>query len=1504
MYFWTSILATEEETTVAAVTLQQPADFASQSKPLASGPAALHRRHVFGLTAAGLFSHTPPPPSALRSRETRPAFIPSNPGRASLRRTLVSGQLSPPGQTPRPPHPVNQPRLSAPAPPAPPESSRPRPPASLPRPPRHRSSKTSLGFISTPLIWQGRKRPTRGRHPTPTEPPLRRVVHITKPELKSTARPTRGFRYSPGFTPGLKNSTHMLGYAVHTTSHLPAPAQPTSPSHLTHQPNSNMETPATSLESEHLPAAGVLSSPWVCREGALDPKESSSPLSSSSSVSNRKNKPLVPQVSLSGGENQTAAVRNWTEPLSAESSVGTGSIVYDAFILYELDAAFPLDEPSTISPVIISPDVQNQQFNKSEPRRTFSPVTRPFTASERGHLLVQTRFHDDSESLSSDLLVGSVLSLTHSDRSMPRTVTSINRSQIPPGTVSQTSTGDQTHHSLSNNTSSSGHKLEESLYPQAATQQLETLTFQLTPSLLIPSLPSLRSVQPTPSLPVVQQSSSVFITQEIFPKHIFSSSVQQQQEHVEQISHSSPPLKPLDSLYQPDGSAAARSTDGQRGSSMQLVPRRTLFSLSPVFTETSFSNPFVSPPDIIPHCSSSLRFPSSSPPSSSNTLTPASPLWSPTAPLPPSLSETDGVVESVHVPESGVSRDFRPSALFFLPSLLSLPVFSKAHSEPEIPQIPDYHLLPAERSSNNLSEHFRSYNPKVKANQLLHAGSLVSSAGIPIDPAFSQLYPPPSGLSVEDLASGSVTLTPDLPAQIQPSLSQLELHDPDLDSSVMSWPSSPAVSLSVSRFSVHSDQRDLRGVYTLPAESRPPAQPDAGFRSRPTAGIWASAHIPALLQENIDSRRGLHSASSNPFLLTLRPPSHHADSLSLSVSALTLPAATEVQAAKVGEETTVPSSSPSPNPVTENSHLSAQTTLSGSQDRQTSLSFATDPCSLQRTISHDNQVKADTASGGSRSLTGCDSVSNPPNSPLSNPSVMAPTQTLPLHSGPSARLGTATPQHASGLDYTQHSGLTHTNAEHPDRLIHTHSSAHTQTLTHSHGFLDASEKVDMSQRSGKDTGTAAAHVDVGGLISLALTPPLLSPSVFPSLSLAAAFTPPFLSVHLSPAIPPSITTSSATTPSLPSLPTTRVAIPALSASMAEAELRSLSAKNPVSQPAESVQRLITVGLPLDHASTLPDDKLKPSQSLPPAAVEVFDQDTVLQQLSKNSNQANESRFVDGPVSSGEASNNQTAAATQSHLSASFDPSDVVPKAHFAGEHASAGGLASSAVNTSVVDLIENTATAQPNETLNPGAALNTQLFPAEMQTTSLHPSSAPIQPSPTESTQPADPVVLPVPLHTSGLSITTPSSRFPTGSSVDAREQGVISGLPPPGNVNHPANPTIRSNDSTHNTHTDASQGNATGNKPTSTKSHVTISGPGVNSGPSRSNNSGSQSSGVSVSGAMTPDHSNVRDFPLPTTFKAVSTPTSSGGLKKATARTTAGPPTVNLSTKPALPCQ
>lgn len=104
-----------------------------------------------------------------------------------------------------------------------------------------RSSKSSLGFISTPLIWPGRKRPSRGSHLLTTRVPTRQVANVTKP------------------TDTPKHSTFLW------SAHTPQPTQ----------------------------------DPWVAGQGS---EEAEPPLPSLSAVSNRKNQPALPTWFL---ENQT-----------------------------------------------------------------------------------------------------------------------------------------------------------------------------------------------------------------------------------------------------------------------------------------------------------------------------------------------------------------------------------------------------------------------------------------------------------------------------------------------------------------------------------------------------------------------------------------------------------------------------------------------------------------------------------------------------------------------------------------------------------------------------------------------------------------------------------------------------------------------------------------------------------------------------------------------------------------------------------------------------------------------------------------------------------------------------------------------------------------------------------------------------------------------------------------------------------------------------------------------
>lgn len=99
----------------------------------------------------------------------------------------------------------------------------PRPPAPFPRPPRHRSTKTSLGYISTPLISQRRKRPTGGRRPTFRASPRPLTIHATKPptEFTSTAvQHTTRLTTAWGRLTTAAINSHMY-YMLTQTTHQP-----------------------------------------------------------------------------------------------------------------------------------------------------------------------------------------------------------------------------------------------------------------------------------------------------------------------------------------------------------------------------------------------------------------------------------------------------------------------------------------------------------------------------------------------------------------------------------------------------------------------------------------------------------------------------------------------------------------------------------------------------------------------------------------------------------------------------------------------------------------------------------------------------------------------------------------------------------------------------------------------------------------------------------------------------------------------------------------------------------------------------------------------------------------------------------------------------------------------------------------------------------------------------------------------------------------------------------
>ncbi|TNN34657.1 G-protein coupled receptor 126 [Liparis tanakae] len=226
--------------------------------------------------AAGV---TPPRPAgpATRSRRRRAVGSSTAPRAAAAaglappplgKASLVAGGAAPPTRGPGP-------RDSTPGLLGPAEPSRPRPAAPLPRPRGHSSSKTSLGFISTPLVWQGRRRPTGGRStasprtPRPPRPPRtpRIPLPITKPDPPDLQRARR---------------TQTTVSSEETATSSPDPEA------------------ALSLPSQGPPAPQR-------RGGASGAKELSSSSSSSSVPSNRKNK----------------HVSNWTGPPGPPGTPGT-----------------------------------------------------------------------------------------------------------------------------------------------------------------------------------------------------------------------------------------------------------------------------------------------------------------------------------------------------------------------------------------------------------------------------------------------------------------------------------------------------------------------------------------------------------------------------------------------------------------------------------------------------------------------------------------------------------------------------------------------------------------------------------------------------------------------------------------------------------------------------------------------------------------------------------------------------------------------------------------------------------------------------------------------------------------------------------------------------------------------------------------------------------------------------------------------------------------------------
>ncbi len=165
--------------------------------------------------------------------------------------------------------------------------------------PAPRGPKTSLGFISTPLIWPVRKKVEAAV----TQPHKRPAIHLTKPPAQPTISMT--------------NESHL------TKTSTVAPV--------------TKKTDSTSMR----PAYSQVKPPWQ-----LDTHNQSEEYESfqAPSHSNRKKNPLAPQLVLSDSD------KNSTEILEYPSGFGPEAFFYDidmdddVFSLFDFDSTYSLDE--------------------------------------------------------------------------------------------------------------------------------------------------------------------------------------------------------------------------------------------------------------------------------------------------------------------------------------------------------------------------------------------------------------------------------------------------------------------------------------------------------------------------------------------------------------------------------------------------------------------------------------------------------------------------------------------------------------------------------------------------------------------------------------------------------------------------------------------------------------------------------------------------------------------------------------------------------------------------------------------------------------------------------------------------------------------------------------------------------------------------------------------------------------------------------------------------------
>ncbi|XP_035380663.1 adhesion G-protein coupled receptor G6 isoform X1 [Electrophorus electricus] len=242
------------------------------------------------------------------------------------------------------------------------------PPSRLPIAPVGRSSKTSLGFISTPLIWPVRKK----TESTVTQAPKRPTLHLTKPPLM----PTKGV-------------TNMS-----SESQLPEALTITKKANLTGR------RPAyPQLQRQHNLTA-VLEVFQV------------------TSLGNRKNKPLMPHWILSDISRNSSEMVDYPSGLNPEVFLYDLDLDEDVFSQFDLDSAYSLDEGLTTSvPLNVSlfESMPTARSSTAAPEDNSAAVSRLKNLHNQLHPLspwsafTQVQGQEQGETLGSGVLIPALL---------------------------------------------------------------------------------------------------------------------------------------------------------------------------------------------------------------------------------------------------------------------------------------------------------------------------------------------------------------------------------------------------------------------------------------------------------------------------------------------------------------------------------------------------------------------------------------------------------------------------------------------------------------------------------------------------------------------------------------------------------------------------------------------------------------------------------------------------------------------------------------------------------------------------------------------------------------------------------------------------------------------------------------------------------------------------------------------------------------------------------------